>query len=205
MLGIKEITDNSAEFVFQYTEQVPTIRYSRYVDNIALSFWNFPDSFHHLRKAKKLEQDIMANPCTALVRLHMKCRERIWHKLQRIISGMNLVLNKDKTRFRRKYGRKPIHFVGYTLNQKARANKTYIENLRCELHNFRMYLRDCKEGRAFVINNPSWLRKIKGKCVWVFTCDPMHRRISKCLRETIELEKEVLGSNILASLDKYLG
>jgi len=200
--GFNNKTDRlDSEFLTKYTETGPLFKYARYVDNIAVAFWNFPDSFWHWREAKKESSQI----ADGVIKIAMAARERIWAKTKKIIQSASFTINKNKTKYRRRHGSRPIHYVGVTLNARPRANKRYIENLRCKIHNFASYLEDCKNKKAFLVKNPKFLERLRGECLWVLGADPFHRRISKCLKKAIRLEKEVLNTRHLGSLERYLG
>ena len=204
MLCNATVSPKAIEFIEEYLP-APSIDYARYVDNIAIFFWNFPDSFHHLKLAREIDKASLVKACEPLVIESMRLRGRLWYKLQYVLYEMGLKINKDKTKFRRKYSaRKPINFVGMTLNARPRAAKKYIEKLRCELHQLACYWRDCLDKKAFIVKNPKYLQQLKGRCVWVYSCDPQHQRINKPLSKAIELEGKVIGTRVLSSLRRFI-
>jgi hypothetical protein len=182
------------------------IRYSRYIDNIGVFFWNFKDSYKDLREARKIDKKYQTTICEQYVKAYMSAREFLWQHLNIIITNKGFALNPKKTRFRRPGGRKPMRFVGYTLNSRPRPSKHYIETLRAKLHNFEMYLKSLiLDSLIQPTIDLRWIEKIKGQCTWVFTADPLNRRLVKCIRNIIALENRALGTRHFASLKKYLG
>jgi len=207
--GANKLPEEATAFLSRYLTSRPIIKYARYVDNGALCFWRFPDSFRDLRIARKLDAGTSMNLCESVVSAHMSIREYLWHRVQEKIKEMGLSINPTKTKFRRKYGRKAIYFVGYVLNQAPRAKKSYIEKLRCILHGFLKYLEDCDRGNVLLPAHnvawleKKWLKKIAGQCEWVFTVNPLCRRL-KCLKDIIPLEKKILKTHALTHLSRYL-
>jgi hypothetical protein len=182
------------------------IRYARFVDNIGIFFWNFKDSYGDLRSARAIDNKHHVAICEPFVKAYMSAREFLWQHFNILIARSKFALNPQKTRFRRPGGRKPMRFVGYTINTRPRPSKFYIENLRAKLHNFEMYLRSLVENKLIKPNiDQRWINKTKGQCTWVFTADPLNRRLVKCIKNIIDLETSAIGTRSFASLTKFLG